>query len=112
MYKLFFLISALLLFLSGCGGEPTPEERKRQVLLDNLQAGHIDRFKRDGSYAKKIKRKAPKTKGLNDPSAYVYKNKVLGIKEEKKWKKEKISNKEYPFWAGLNIPPSEATIYG
>lgn len=109
MYKLFFMTSAILLLLTACGGEPTLEERKRQKLLDNLQSSHTDRFNRDGSHAVKEKKKRPKTKRLDDPSAYVYEGSVLSLKEEKKWKKEGISNEEYPFWAKLKVSPKKVS---
>jgi len=111
MYKLFFLTSAVFLLLSGCGGEPTPEEKQRQALMNNLQSSHTDRFKRDGSHTKQEKKKRVKTKRLDDPTAYVYNKTVLKEKEEKKWKKEGISNKEYPFWAELNRSAKEATAW-
>ncbi|PHR59042.1 MAG: hypothetical protein COA44_02520 [Arcobacter sp.] len=113
MYKLLFITSAILLLLSACGGEPTPQERERQALLDKLQASHTDRFNRDGSHNKdeRRKRKKSQTKRLDDPTAYIYKGAVLTKKEEKKWKKEGISNKEYPFWVRLKISPKEVSSW-
>lgn len=113
MYKLLFLSTLIFVLLSGCGGEPTPQERERQALLNKLQSSHTDRFKRDGSHTKEEQRKRKKsqTKRLDDPTAYVYNDKVLGKKSEKKWQKEGISNKEYPFWAKLKIQPKEASSW-
>jgi len=111
MYKLIFLSASILLLLAGCGSEPTPQEKERAALLAKLQASHTDRFKRDGSKHKAEAKSKSNIKRVDDPSAYVYKGKVLSLKAEKKWKAENISNKEYPRWAKLGMMPKEVSAW-
>ena len=108
MKQLFFFSVSALLFLAGCGGEPTPEEKSRAAMLAKLEAGHKQRFLQDGSSLKK-QEKGPAHKSADDPSAYVYKGKILNNAEEKAWKEEGIENREYPKWARLGVNAKEAT---
>jgi len=110
MYKFLFVTLSVFLFL-GCGSEPTPQEKERAALLAKLEAGHTDRFKRDGSRHKSQEKSKPHTKRKDDPTAYVYKGKVLSLKQEKSWKDAGISNKEYPKWAKLKMSPKEVKAW-
>jgi len=110
MYKL-LLISISILLFTGCGSEPTPQEKERAALLAKLEASHTDRFKRDGSKHKAEAKSKRHVKRKDDPTAYVYKGKVLSTKSEKKWKAENISNKEYPKWAKLGMQPKEVSAW-
>lgn len=105
MYRslLFFLFAAILFI--GCGAEPTPEEKEMAALRAKLEAAHVGRFDRDGSVSQS--RSAERKKGSEDPTAYIYKGKVLSEKSEKQWKKAGISNTEYPKWAALGMDPKE-----
>jgi len=108
MYKLFFLLLISLLFL-GCGGDPAPEKNSLEALRAKMSGSHEERFRRDGSHTQAVKKKKSDRKRADDPSAYVYKNKVLSNKAEKSWKAEGISNKEYPKWARLGMKPKEVS---
>jgi len=104
MCRLLFLSLSILL-LAGCGGSPAPEKNSMEALRAKLEAGHSGRFERDGSSV--VKTNSPKSTRLDDPTAYVYKGKVLSKSSEEKWKKSGIDNKEYSQWAALDMEPKE-----
>ncbi len=117
MYKLFFLSLSLLLFLSGCGIEPTPQEKAREesmaAMRANMEARQKQMFSKTEAalagetvYAP-VKKRAD-IKDADDPTAYVYEDKVLSLSEEKAWKEAGIDNQEYPQWRALQIEPKEA----
>ena len=107
MNKLFFLSATILLLLTGCGGEPAPEKDSMAAMRAKLEAGHGGRFERDGSSVQSSK--ISKNSRIDDPTAYIYKGKVLSKKAEAKWKEAGIDNKEFSFWADLHIGIKEAT---
>jgi len=70
-----------------------------------MEATQKQRFSK--THKTKKKKKAPTSKRADDPSAYVYKDKVLTLKEEKVWANAGISNKEYVKWASLDMKAKE-----
>jgi len=94
MGKILILLSSLsLLLFTGCGGDPAPKKNSIEAIRAKLEAAHKKRFEQDGS---SVRISRSDKKRLSDPDAYVYQGDVLSRKEEKKWKKEGISNKEFP----------------
>ena len=106
MRKLVFLSVSILLFLSGCGGDPAPEKNSMAAMRAKLEAGHKERFSRHGS---SVKIEKSDKKRIDDPNAYVYKGKILTNEEEKEWKKAGISNTEYTQWATLDMKPKDVS---
>jgi len=105
MYKL-LLFSLSLFLLVGCGGnEPAPEKNSIADMRAKMEASQKQRFSKH-KY-KQTKKKAKTTKELDDPTAYIYKGKVLNLNEEKVWAKAGISNTQYPQWAKLDMEPKE-----
>lgn len=120
MNKLFLLSLSLLLFLGGCGIEPTPQEKAREesmaAMRANMQARQKQMFSTteaalagEAVYAP-VKKRADR-KDADDPTAYVYGDEVLTLKEEKAWKEAGIENKEYPQWRELSIEANEAKAW-
>lgn len=109
MNKFFLLPLFLLLLLSGCGSEPKPPKNSLEALRAKMANVHEDRFSRDGSVNASKKRSGIKEK--DDPTAYVYKGKVLSPKSEAKWVDAGIDNKEYPQWAALGMKPKEVNAW-
>lgn len=104
MYKL-LLFPISILLLAGCGGEPTPKENSMAEMRAKMEARQKQRFSKS-SY-KKTKKKESTTKRSDDPTAYVYKGKVLSLKEEKVWADAGIDNKSYVKWVKLGMEPEE-----
>jgi len=108
MYKL-LLFPLSLLLLVGCGGEPIPKENSMAAMRAKMEASQHQRFSK--SRYKKTKKKARTTRDSDDPSAYVYKDKILNLKEEKVWIDAGIDNKEYLKWAKLGMQPKEVNTW-
>ncbi len=106
--KKLLLFSLPFLLLVGCGSEPTPKDNQMAAMRAKMEARQKQRFSgsKDVSHTKKQKHVAEK-KRADDPSAYVYKKKVLSSKEEKVWIDAKIDNREYVQWAALKMKPAE-----
>ncbi|MDF1880432.1 hypothetical protein JHD50_03785, partial [Sulfurimonas sp. MAG313] len=113
MHKLLIFSLLSLLFFTSCGdnASPKPELTQREQMMLNLQSAHEDRFRRDGSHHKESRKNKSGKKRLDNPSAYIYKSRVLSPNEEKKWIKENISNTEYPKWAKLRLSAKEVTAW-
>lgn len=120
MNKLLFLSLSLLLFLGGCGIEPTPQEKAREASMAAMRANMEARQKQmfskteaalagEAVYAP-VKKRADR-KNADDPTAYVYEDEVLTFKEEKAWIEAGIDNKEYPQWRALSIEANEAKAW-
>ena len=104
MYKI-LLMSLSFFLLMGCGGEPVPEKNSMAEIRAKMEARQKQRFSK--TRYKKTKKRAVTTRLSDDPNAYVYKNKVLNLKEEKVWIDAGIDNKEYIQWAKLGMQTQE-----
>jgi hypothetical protein len=120
MNKLLFIFLSLLLFLGGCGIEPTPQEKAREASMADMRAKMQARQKQmfskteaalagEAVYAP-VKKRADK-KDANDPTAYVYEDEVLTNIEEKAWTEAGIDNQEYPQWRALSIEAKEVKAW-
>lgn len=116
MYKLLFFSTSILLLFTACGPEPTPQELARDKAMADMRAKMVAHQKQQFSTTTagltgKIERHASEEevelKRKDDPTAYVYKNKVLNLEEEKPWTEADIDNEEYPQWAALGMQADE-----
>ena len=115
MFKLLFSPLIILVLFTGCGSGPSPkgtsDEDEFARLRAKMEARQKQRFAsteaaisgRGEKYVAKIDRE----KSKDDPTAYVYEDKVLTLEEEKIWKNEGIDNDEYPLWAKLGLRANE-----
>ncbi len=104
MYKL-SLVFLTFFFFVACGGEPAPEKNSMAAMRAKMEAHEKQRFSHTSH--KRVKKKVRTTKRADDPTAYVYKDKVLNLKEEKVWADAGIDNKEYVKWAKLGMQAKE-----
>jgi len=103
--KKLLLMPLTLFLLTGCVEEPTPKDDSMRAMRAKMEAIQKQRFEAKPHHT--TKKKTTYKKRLDDPTAYVYKDKVLSNKEEKAWKKAGINNKEYKQWAALGMQPKE-----
>lgn len=120
MYKRLFFPIMILSVLTGCGSGPSPkgttDEDEFARLRAKMEARQRARFAQtDAAFSEKgVKRYVPqlnKDKTKDDPSAYVYDDKVLSFEEEQLWQKEGIDNEEYPLWAKLGMQAHEVNAW-
>lgn len=107
MYKLLFIPFSIL-FLVGCGTEPSPRDDAMANMRARLEASQKQRFA--PIEHKKVEHVIPagsKEKAKGDPTAYEYNDKVLSIEDEKAWQDIGVDNQEYPQWAELNMSAKE-----
>ena len=119
MHKLLLFPVLILLIFTGCGAGPSPtgtsDEDEFARLRAKMEAAQKQRFAptedaisgKGEQYVANIDRE----KSKNDPSAYVYEDKVLTLEEEKLWKREDIDNDEYPLWAKLGMKADEVNAW-
>lgn len=117
MYKLLFFSVSISLLFTACGPEPTPQELARDKAMADMRAKMVARQKQQfstttagltGKIERHVSEEEPGLKEKDDPTAYVYKNKVLSFEEEKPWIDAGIDNEEYPHWAELGMQAKEA----
>jgi len=109
MNKLLIFPILFFFLFSGCGSDPKPQKNSLEALREKMSHVSEDRFKRDGSNNRSKKKSGLKHK--DDPTAYVYKGKVLSPKAEAQWKDVGIDNVEYPQWAVLKMQPKEVSAW-
>lgn len=119
MHKLLLFPVLILLIFTGCGTGPSPtgtsDEDEFARLRAKMEAAQKQQFAstqaaisgRGEQYVADIDRE----KSKDDPSAYVYEDKVLTLEEEKLWINEGIDNDEYPLWAKLGMKADEVNAW-
>ncbi len=116
MYKLLFFSVSISLLFTACGPEPTPQELARDKAMADMRAKMVARQKQQfatttagltGKIDRHVPQEEPGLKQKDDPTAYVYKDKVLSLEEEKPWVEAGIDNEEYSQWAELGMQAEE-----